>query len=81
MGITLELSAAEALMVLDPIQDKALTASRLAAETEGEIKEIHDLAARICGNVAKRIVDELYPNDLTDIQRADLIDQIEFGLL
>lgn len=78
MAITLELSAAEALMILDPIQDKALTAQVNAARHSGEAREIAELTATICGRVATSIVDQLYPEHNARWQAR--LDEAEMGL-
>lgn len=62
--ITISLTVIEALAILDPIQDKALTASRLAASSEGDVREIADLSHTMLSRVATQIVDALYPEDL-----------------
>ena len=59
--IQIEMTVAEALLALGPIQDKALESSRLAAISEGDEHEIADLSAKMLGQVATRIVDALYP--------------------
>lgn len=76
--ITISLTVLEAMAILDPIQDKALTASKLAATSTGDVHEIADLSAKMLGQVATQIVDQLYPMD--KIRRRDLEDEIEFGL-
>ena len=60
--ITISMSPAEALTALGAIQDKALDASRLAAFSTGDEKEIADLSAKFLQRVATSIVDELYPD-------------------
>jgi predicted nucleotidyltransferase len=59
--INLSLTTAEALAILDPIQDKALTASKLAATSEGDVHEIADLSALMLQRVATQLTDALYP--------------------
>lgn len=84
MKILLELEAHEALMILDPIQDKALTASKNAARWSGDEREIAEITATVCNRIATRIVDGLYPEhetELVDLRREDLLAEIEFGLV
>lgn len=78
MRITLELEAHEALMILDPIQDKALTAQTKAAKLKGEDRDHAEMTAIVCGRIATSIVDKLYGPDL---RREDLLAEIEFGLV
>ena len=59
--ITISLTVLEALAILDPIQDKALTASKLAATSTGDVHEIADLSSKMLSRVATQIVDALYP--------------------
>ncbi len=62
MKLTIELEVVEAQMILDPITDRQLSASRLAATaTDPELREVHDLTAKILGRVATRITDAIYP--------------------
>jgi hypothetical protein len=60
--ITIEMTVAEALTALGPIQDRALESSRLAANATGDEREILDLSSKMLNRVATRIVDALYPN-------------------
>ena len=80
--ITIAMDAAEALIALGAIQDKALDASRLAAISTGEEHEIADLSARLLQRVAGRITDALYPpRDLADPVRRHILEQeVELGM-
>lgn len=60
--IILELEVHEALLILDPIQDRALTSRRQAAEFSGAEQEIADVSAKILTRVLTRLTDLLYPD-------------------
>lgn len=62
MGITMTMEVSEALIVLGALQDKQLAASRLAAISEGEEREIADLASKILRRAAGQLIDALYPD-------------------
>lgn len=61
MNTNISLDHAEALIVLSAIEDKKLDLSRHAAISTGEEHEYADLSAKVLGNVARSIVDQLYP--------------------
>ncbi len=65
--VTLELTAAEALIALGPIQDRACAASQLAAISTGEEHEIADLSFKLLTRIAGMIVDALYPEDASPL--------------
>lgn len=75
--ITITMDAAEALIALGAIQDKALDASKLAAISTGDEHEIADLSSRMLGRIATQIVDALYP----DPRRQILAEEIELGMV
>lgn len=74
MDVTLRLTAAEALIALGPIQDRAFAASQLAAISTGEEHEIADLSFQILTRIAARIVDALYPEDASPYPDEDILD-------
>lgn len=61
MKIWIPLEVSEALLVQGAVADRALEASKLAAESDGDVHEIADVTSRILGRVATRITDALYP--------------------
>lgn len=77
MKITLELEVHEAQIVLPPIQDRALEASKLAATSEGAVHEIADLSAKILNRVAVRLTDALYPDQCRWMDNEDCPNPIE----
>ena len=78
----IDFDVSEALLALGAIQDKALESSRIAAISTGDEHEIADLSAKLLQRVATRITDALYPETtFAAMRRADVEDEIEFGLV
>lgn len=63
--ILIRFDAAEALIALGAIQDKALDASRLAAISTGDEHEIADLSWKILQRLATRLTDAIYSPEVT----------------
>lgn len=75
--ITIELDAMEAMMILAPIQDRALTAQANAARWTGPEQEVASIAAAVFGRVAARLADALYPDTCRVMDNEDCPSPIE----